>query len=43
MHVPTIEADSALYGLLAEIRVTGMSDKRWNVLSQSAAFVAKFG
>ena len=40
VHVPTVEADSALNGLLAEIRVTGMSDKRWNVLCQNAACLA---
>jgi hypothetical protein len=40
VHVPTVEADSALNGLLAEIRVAGMSDKRWNVLCQSAACLA---
>jgi hypothetical protein len=28
--------------LFAEIRMRGMSDKRWNVLCQSAAIVAKF-
>jgi hypothetical protein len=42
MHVPAVEADSAIDGLLAEIRVRGLSDKRWNVLSQSARLLAKF-
>jgi hypothetical protein len=42
MHVPAVEADSAVDGLLAKIRVRGVSDKRWNVLSQSGAFLAKF-
>jgi hypothetical protein len=42
VHVPAVEADAAFNGLLTETRVRGVSDKRWNVLSQSAAFVAKF-
>jgi hypothetical protein len=40
VHVPAVETDSAFDGLLAEIRVRGMSDKRWNVLCQSVACLA---
>jgi hypothetical protein len=43
MHVPAVEADSAIGDLLAETRVRGVSEKRWNVLSQNEDFVAESG